>query len=149
MRPNDRPRAPGEGWSIDLITNLEPECDGYHHCVIAVDCFSKWVEIMPLRDKRSSTLEDWLYREIIPRFGKPRWLRCDSGREFMGAFKALCEELGITLRFVSSGRPEANGQVERVNREIKRSIRRYALLHPTTAWFDWIPEVLVGLRMVV
>ena len=104
---------------------------------------------MPLQDKRLSTLADWLYREIIPRFRKPRWLRCDSRREFMGAFIALCEELGITLRLASSGRPEANGQVERVNRETKRSIRRYALLHPTTAWFDWIPVVLVGLRMVV
>ena len=104
---------------------------------------------MPLQDKRSSNLADWLYREIIPRFGKPRWLRCDSGREFMGAFGALCKELRITLRLVSSGCPEANGQVERVNREIKRSICRYALLHPTTAWFDWIPEVLVGFCMVV
>ena len=104
---------------------------------------------MPLWDKRSSTLMDWLYHEIVPRFRKARWLHCNSGRKFMGAFRALCEELGITLRLVSSGRPEANGQVERVNREIKRSICRYALLHPTTAWFDWILEVLVGLRMVV
>ena len=36
----------------------------------------------------------------------------------MGAFKTLCEELGIMLCFVSSGRPKVNGQVERVNREI-------------------------------
>ena len=149
MRPNDRPRAPGEGWSIDFITNLELECDGYRNCVVAVDCFSKWVEIMPLRDKRLSTLADWLYREIIPRFGKARWLCCDHGHEFMGAFRALCEELGITLRLISNSRPEANGQAKRVNREIKRPICRYALLHPTTAWFDWIPEVLVGFCMVV
>ena len=45
----------------------------------------------------------------------------------------LCEELGITLHFVSSGWPEANGQVERVNREIKRSISRYALLNLNTS----------------
>ena len=74
---------------------------------------------MPLWDKRSSTLGGWLYCEIIPRFEKLRWLCYDSGREFMGAFRALCEELGIPLRFVSIGLPEANGQVERVNREIK------------------------------
>ena len=63
---------------------------------------------MPLQDKQLSTLADWLYREIILRFGKPRWLRCDSGHELMGAFRALCKELGITLRLVSSGRLEAN-----------------------------------------
>ena len=74
---------------------------------------------MPLQDKRLPTLADWLYHEIIPRFGKPRWLRCNSRHEFMDAFRVLCEELGITLRLVSNSCPEANGQVERVNREIK------------------------------
>ena len=102
-----------------------------------------------MRDKQLSTLVDWLYCEIILRLGKPRWLHCNSRHEFMGAFRALCEELGITLRLVLIGRLEANGQVKRVNREIKQSIHRYALLHPTAAWFDWILEVLVGLCMVV
>ena len=64
---------------------------------------------MLLQDKRSSSLADWLYREIIPRFRKLRLLHCDSRREFMGAFRERCEELGITLRLASSGRPEANG----------------------------------------
>ena len=50
---------------------------------------------------------------------------------------------------MSSGCPEANVQVEKVNREIKRSIRRYALLNLNTSWFDWLPEILVGLHMVV
>ena len=88
----------GRDGPSTLLQTWNLECDRYRHCVIAVDCFSKWVEIMPLWDKRSSTLADWLYREIIPRFGKPRWLRCNSGREFMGAFRALCEELGITFK---------------------------------------------------
>ena len=74
---------------------------------------------MPLWDKRPSTLGDWLYCEIILRFRKPRWLHCNSRHKFMSAFRALCEELGITLRLVSSGRPEANRQAERVNRGIK------------------------------
>ena len=116
---------------------------------MAVDCFSKWVEIIPLREKYSMTLGEWLYREFIPRFEKARWLRCKSGREFMGVFKTLCDDLGITLCFVSSGRPEANGQVERFNQEINRSIQKYALLNPNTSWFDWLPVILVALHMVV
>ncbi len=66
-----------------------------------------------------------MYREIIPRFGKPMWVRVDAGREFMGAFRPLCGDLGITVRIASSGHPQANGSVERINKEIKRSIRNY------------------------
>lgn len=82
LRPTDKPRAPFEGWSVDLITNLDPPVEGFHHCVVAVDCFSKWVEIVPLRDRSSQTLADWLYRDLVPRFGKPRWIRVDAGKEF-------------------------------------------------------------------
>ena len=67
---------------MDLITNLDPSVEGFHHCVVAVDCFSKWVEIVPLRDRSSQTLADWLYRDLVPRFGKPRWIRVDAGKEF-------------------------------------------------------------------
>ena len=61
----------------------------------------------------------------------------------------LCEEVGIALCFVSRGCPEADRQIERGNREIKRSIRRYDLLNSNTIRFDWLLEILVGLHMVV
>ena len=79
--------------------------DDFKHLLVAVDCFSKWVEVVPLRDKRAETVAQWLYRELIPRFGKPRWIRCDRGREFMGEFKNLCGELGVTIRLSSAAHP--------------------------------------------
>lgn len=51
LHPVDKPRAPFEGWSIDLITKLEPEVEGYKQCVVAVDWFSKWVETIPIKKK--------------------------------------------------------------------------------------------------
>ncbi len=38
--------------------------------------------------------------------------------------------------------------MERYNREIKKAVRKYAAMYPETSWFDWLPEVLMGLRMV-
>lgn len=83
--------------------------EGYKHCLVAVDCFSKWVEIVPLKTRGSDEIADWLYRELIPRFGKPRWVRVDAGREFHKAFKAMCSDLGITIRTASAGYPRSNG----------------------------------------
>ena len=38
--------------------------------------------------------------------------------------------------------------MERYNREIKKAVRKYAAMYPDTSWYDWLPEVLMGLRMV-
>lgn len=72
----------------------------------------------------------------------------DAGREFQKAFKAVCTDLGVGMRVASSGYPRSNGQVERYNREIKKAVRKYASLYPDSSWYDWLPEVLMGLRMV-
>ena len=49
LRPTDKPKAPLEGWSIDLITNMEPvSLERHHHCTVAIDCFTKWTEVGPI-----------------------------------------------------------------------------------------------------
>ena len=79
-----------------------------------------------MKTRTSGEVASWLYRELIPRFGKPRWVRVDAGKEFAGEVRKLCNSMGITLRVASAGFPRSNGQVERVNREIKAAIRKYA-----------------------
>ncbi len=68
------------------------------HLLIAVDCFTKWVELVPLRTKESVEIADWLMQEFVPRFGVPRFLRVDAGLEFQGAVREYCGALGIRLR---------------------------------------------------
>jgi transposase InsO family protein len=103
-----------------------PSVEGYKHCIVAIDCFSKYAEVVPIKDKKSHTVAQWFYRELVARYGKPRWVRVDSGKEFEGDFKYICEDLGIFRRVASSGYPRSNGQVERFNHEIKKAIRKYA-----------------------
>ena len=43
---SNKPRVLLEGWSIGLITNMEPVfSEGYCHCIVAIDCFTKWPEV--------------------------------------------------------------------------------------------------------
>lgn len=58
--------------------------DGYSHMLIAVDVFSKWVELFPMKSK--SAVEAWtvLYENVFVRYGLPLELRTDRGREFAG-----------------------------------------------------------------
>ena len=45
-----------------------PEVDGFKHLVICIDCFSKWLEVKPIKDNSASTIAQFLY-EIICRHG--------------------------------------------------------------------------------
>ena len=41
-----KPRALLAGWSIDLIINIKPVfLEGYHHCIVAMNCLSNWIEV--------------------------------------------------------------------------------------------------------
>jgi hypothetical protein len=48
-----------------------------------------------MKTKSSEELAEVLRHHIIARFGVPRELRMDRGKEFAGEVIALCEKLGI------------------------------------------------------
>jgi putative transposase len=57
-----------------------------------------------------------LLKELIVQKGKPAYLRCDNGPEFISKVLAkFTEENGIEIRFSQPVRPTQNGLVERLN----------------------------------
>ena len=93
---------------------------GNKNIAICVDNFSKWIEVKALPDKKSSTIAQWFWEEIICRYGCPRYVRSDNGGEFKGEFLQLLENCSITLINTSSYYPRSNGMVERMIGTIKR-----------------------------
>ena len=62
-----------------------------------VDCFSKWVEIYPITNKRAEMTANWLCQELIPSFGKSCWMPLDQRNELKREFSELCKAIGITI----------------------------------------------------
>ena len=92
------------------MTEMSPVSPlGYRHLLLAIDCFTKWSELVPLRTKDSFEIAEWFLQEHVPRFGCPRFVRVDSGTEFEGMFRAVCEVLGVAIRKTSAGVPQSNG----------------------------------------
>lgn len=67
-----------------------------------VDVFSKWVELIPMRTKSSQEVAQVIQLHLIARFGIPRELRSDRGREFLGEVTALCNKYGIRKVLIST-----------------------------------------------
>ncbi|XP_027181747.1 uncharacterized protein LOC113780132 [Coffea eugenioides] len=66
----------------------------------------------------------------------------NNGRQFAeNPFRSWCAELEISQHFISVGHPQANGQVENVNRTILQGLKTRLELAQSN-WLDELPSVL-------
>lgn len=141
--------APFDTWCIDTIVGLNPPgAEGETALVICVCACSKWVEAWPIRDMKSASVARLFHLHITCRFGVPRVVRSDRGREYAGDFATYLASMGVDHRVISTAHPRANGLVERYNRVVKSGLRKLISEVPDTNWTEHLPEVLAGLRML-
>ena len=112
------------------IWNL-PKVDGYCCLVVCIDYFSKWSEAKPYKDKKATTVSQFLY-ELISRHGCFSIQMNDQGREFVNSVSVEFYRLtGIIQRVTSAYYPHANGLVERQNRIIENLLTKVLDSNPT------------------
>lgn len=128
-------------WSIDLVTELPKTTRKFMHLLVAVEAVSGFPEAYPLRNRSAKEVASCLV-DLMFRFGIPRRVRCDQGSEFEGEVLRLCERFGVHLIVISSHRPQANGQVERMNQTVVDRLTRAA----TDDWDLDIFSALHGIR---
>lgn len=109
---------------------------------MAIDYFTKWVEAEPLAKIIEANTFKFLWKNIICRFGIPYSIVLDNGKQFDNKkVRSLCEELSIKKHFSTLHHPQANGQVEAVNKTIKHVLKR-KLDVSKGAWVDELSQVL-------
>ncbi|XP_073153753.1 uncharacterized protein [Henckelia pumila] len=114
--------------------------------LVAVDYFSKWVEADPLEKITENEVLNFLWKNIVCRFGIPRRLASDNGRQFCGSkVRAWCQEMKIKQVFTSVAYPQGNVQVEVTNRTIVQSLKT-RLDAAKGKWADELPSVLWSYR---
>ena len=83
---------------------------------------SKWVEAIPTVSADSKAMCKLFKTVIFPRFGVPRVVISDGGAHFNNEqLERLLSKYGVkNHRVTTPYHPQANGQVELSNREIKQ-----------------------------
>ena len=95
------------------------------YAVVAIDYFTKWAEVEPLATITSKKVLDFVVKSIICRFGLPKKIVSDNATQFdSDLFTEFCERYGIVKIFSSVAYPQANGQVEAVNKTLKASLKK-------------------------
>ena len=106
--------------SFDVCGPLPVSFSGYKYWVIAVDSYTGWTEVYPVKTKNGATeaLEQWHHDN-----GKPEVVRSDNGGEFKGSFTKYCQKFSIFQRFTVPYSPEQNGRAEAANKVVAVVVR--------------------------
>lgn len=133
-------------WGIDLIGPMPKGKGQTKFAIVAVDYFTKWAEAEPLATITEKNCTAFLWKNIICRFGIPYSIVTDNGKQFDNAkLRELCAELNIKHFFASPAHPQANGQVEAINKLIKKNLKT-RLDKAKGAWAELLPQVLWAYR---
>jgi hypothetical protein len=65
-------------WGLDLVRPLKRAPAGHTHLLVAIDKFSKWIEVRPITMIRSKGAVKF-FTDIIHRFGVPNSIITDNG----------------------------------------------------------------------
>ena len=106
--------------------NCRPTSAGGHgYIIVAVDYFTKWDEAIPTYVKDGKTTALFLFNHVIARFKIPRAIMTDHGSHFQNK---MMEEISVKLGFYhdnsTSYYPQANGQVEAINKVLKTMLQQ-------------------------
>ena len=116
------------------------------------DLFSKYIEVIPLRDQTASTITSALWGKWIMKYGSPKFLLTDQGSNVDGSILAkLCQGFNIEKRRTSGYHSQCNGFAERNIRSVKELFRT-ALIEfqlPQIMWKDILPSIVFALNTSV
>ena len=113
---------------------------GYRYLLMVLDLFSKYVWIVPLKDKNGETVTE-AFKTIFKEGHKPQYLWTDKGQEYYNKhMKELLEKNGITL--YSTENEEKSSVCERWNRTIKTKMWKQFTVQGNTVYLDILLKIL-------
>jgi hypothetical protein len=117
------PTWPFACWGLDMIGQLPTAPGGFNRVLVAIDKFTKWIEVKLVTCPKADRVLDFL-DELVHRYGLPNRIITDLGSNFNNhQFWEYCENSGIDVQYVSVTHPRANGQVERANGVVLDALR--------------------------
>jgi transposase InsO family protein len=141
MVPIPKPKSPFQHIHTDICGPLPTTPGGFRYILASVDAFSKFLIATPLRDMTAPTVANALMADVVCRFGVPRTISSDQGRQFVGIlFKELCILLGIDHTTSTPYHQQANGQVEKGNHLLADMLSQYVEPEGRN-WDQWLQPI--------
>jgi hypothetical protein len=146
------PSWPFAVWGLDAVGLFRTTLGGYKHILVAVDKFTKWIEVRPVAKVTSKEAVKFI-GDIKHRCGVPNRIITDRGKAFTGSvFWDFFQDNLIDIYYSSVAHPWCNGQVERANNMVLQALKDRIYddaYNYATRWLAELPHVIWGLRTQV
>ncbi|GBG88792.1 hypothetical protein CBR_g48407 [Chara braunii] len=127
LKPLPIPAGPGQSISMHFMDTLVTSKNGKRHIFVIVDRFTKYARRIAMSETASTEHVIKLFMDNWVRdFGLPKIIVSDRDVRFTSAmWKKAAEQMRSQLQMTSRNHPEANGQVEQMNRVVQHLLRHY------------------------
>ncbi len=123
--------------------------DGHKYLLVAIDHFSRFSVLVPLKDKQDTSVARALIDDVFCKYNIPKVLLSDNGTEFNNQIlDAIYNEHGITKCNVMAYHPASNGMVERQNRKIIQHLQTL-VGDVLSTWHEWICKGFLQVLQVI
>ncbi len=141
---------PFERLSIDFKGPL-PSKSANKYLLTIVDEYSRFPFAYACPDMNASTLIK-CFTQLFSLFGMPAFIHSDRGSSFMSAeFKTFLHGKGVATSRTTPYNPQGNGQVERLNGTLWKTINMSIKSHnaDVSNWEHFLPQALHSIRSLL
>ena len=112
-----------------MIGAIEPKAsNGHRFILVAIDYFTKWVEVASYANVTRKVVVKFIKKEIIYRYGLPRKIITDNATNLNNKImKEMCEDFKIQHHKSTPYRPKMNGAIEAANKNIKKIVQKMTM----------------------
>jgi hypothetical protein len=126
---------------IDIFSGLPLSNSNNRVALVITDYLSKYSVVIPLPNKKAATVAEAIIDGWVTKFGFPKALQSDQGKEFTSKLsKAFYNLMGIRKLNTTPYTPKANGLVERFNKVIGNTLAKL-VCHDQLNWDKMVPIV--------
>lgn len=119
------------------------------HILVVIDACTKFVRLYPVRTTNTREVIVAL-KDYFRSYSRPRCVISDRGASFTsGDFAEFLKQNNIAHTLIATGSPQANGQVERVNRSIGPMLAKLVNVGKGVFWDHVIDQVEYTLNNTV
>lgn len=108
----------------NIDTMMMPPANKFRYIVQARCSLTSWPEWRPLRRENQQTLGDFIFEEILCRWGGVEEIVTDNGTPFIAAVDYLAERYGIRHIRISAYNKQANGAVETKHFDVREALMK-------------------------
>lgn len=138
--------APFERIAMDIAGPFPVTDSQNKYLLVIMDYFTKWPEVFAIPNQEASTVADCLVNNFICRFGVPRELHTDQGRNFESLLmREMLQRLNVHKTRTTPLHPQSDGMVERYINTLLEHLRKVVSSHQRD-WDTRVPMFLLAYR---